>query len=83
MLLTVDDWIHFAESGNQQRIRDLEGQLYQGWIMEISDEALLISTGDGERGVDHWLSFHNIDQTALWYFDSQQREWTQYQCQHD
>ncbi len=83
MLLTVDDWIKFAESGNQQRIRNLKGQLYQGWIMEITDEALLVSTGDGERGVDHWLSFHDIDQTALWYFDDQQRQWISYQCKQN
>lgn len=40
----INRLVEFAESGNQQKII-LNGNSYQGWIMEISDDALLISTG--------------------------------------
>jgi hypothetical protein len=40
----INRLVEFAESGNQQKII-LNGNSYQGWIMEITDDALLISTG--------------------------------------
>ena len=43
--------------------------------MEITDDALLFSTGDGERGVEQWLNLADIDLTSLAYFDSRQRQW--------
>ncbi len=44
----INRLVEFAESGNQQKIV-LNGNSYQGWIMEISDDALLISTGFSDK----------------------------------
>ena len=49
----INRLVEFAESGNQQRIV-LNGVSHQGWIMEISDEALMISTGFAEKS-GQWL----------------------------
>ena len=46
----INRLVEFAESGNQQKIV-LNGQTYQGWIMEITEEALLISTGYADKMV--------------------------------
>jgi len=35
----------FAEKGNQQRIHLTDGRTLQGWIMEIREDDLLMSTG--------------------------------------
>ncbi|MEC7118636.1 MAG: hypothetical protein VXW65_01880 [Pseudomonadota bacterium] len=77
--MTPDQWVLFAESGNQQRIQTRDGQAYQGWIMEITDDQLLISTGDGERGIEQWLAFDQIDLQQLHFFDSHTRQWTVFQ----
>jgi hypothetical protein len=37
--------VDFAEIGNQHRIQLKDGKVLQGWIMEIREEDLLISTG--------------------------------------
>jgi hypothetical protein len=69
----------FAESGNQQRIRLNDGQLLQGWIMEIRDEDLLISTGFSEKqGKDVWVLFSDIDLATLEYWNTQQQEWVRF-----
>jgi hypothetical protein len=73
--MTPDQWVAFAESGNQQRLNVHQGTPCQGWVMEITDDALLFSTGDGERGVEQWLNLADIDLTSLAYFDSRQRQW--------
>ncbi|MEC8057056.1 MAG: hypothetical protein VX136_08035, partial [Pseudomonadota bacterium] len=39
----INRLVEFAESGNQQKIC-LNEKCYQGWIMEISEDALLMST---------------------------------------
>jgi hypothetical protein len=66
----------FAEAGNQQRIYLTTGQLLQGWIMEITEDAVLISTGFAEKaGQDHWLSFGDIDFNRLEYWDIQAQQW--------
>ena len=68
--------VEFAESGNQQKIT-LNGQTYQGWIMEISDEALLISTGFSDKaGKDFWLKFEDLSQAELYYWDNKTDQWT-------
>lgn len=52
--------VEFAESGNQQKIA-LNGQNHQGWIMEITDEALMISTGFADKaGKDIWVEILKI-----------------------
>ena len=62
----IERLIQFAESGNQQRIF-LNGQLYQGWIMEIGEDALLISTG-----------YNDISQAELSFWDTKQDQWLQF-----
>jgi hypothetical protein len=74
--MTPDQWVAFAESGNQQRLNAHHGATLQGWIMEITDDALLISSGDGERGVEQWLNLADIEVASLAYFDTRSRQWT-------
>ena len=68
--------VEFAESGNQQKIT-LAGQTHQGWIMEITEEALLISTGYADKaGKDVWIQFADLDQAELHYWDNKNDRWT-------
>lgn len=72
----INRLVEFAESGNQQKIV-LNGQSYQGWVMEITEEALLISTGYADKtGKDMWVQFSDLDQAELSYWDNQQDQWT-------
>lgn len=74
----INRLVEFAESGNQQRIV-LNGQTHQGWIMEISDEALMISTGFAEKsGHDCWIKFEDLTQAALLYWDNQNDLWVEF-----
>lgn len=57
----INRLVEFAESGNQQKII-LAGQNHQGWIMEITEDALLISTGFAEKtGNDVWINFSDLE----------------------
>lgn len=68
--------IDFAEAGNQQRITLANQQILQGWIMEITDDALLISTGYSDKaGKDVWVSFEDLQQAELSYWDHKQDTW--------
>ena len=70
----------FAQRGNQQRIYLKHGQMLQGWIMEINENALMISTGFAEKtGHDQWIDFADIDLTRLEYWDTQAQLWTAWQ----
>jgi hypothetical protein len=72
----INRLVEFAESGNQQKIV-LKGQTYQGWIMEITEEALLISTGYADKsGKDMWIPFADLGQAELSYWDNRQDQWT-------
>ncbi|ATO19184.1 hypothetical protein DCL20_07140 [Acinetobacter schindleri] len=72
----INRLVEFAESGNQQKIV-LNGQTYQGWIMEITEDALLISTGYADKsGKDAWIQFTDLEQAELSYWDNQQDQWT-------
>lgn len=72
----INRLVEFAESGNQQKIV-LNGQTYQGWVMEITEDALLISTGYADKaGKDMWIQFSVLDQAELSYWDNQQDQWT-------
>ncbi len=45
--------------------------------MEITEEALLISTGYADKtGKDMWIQFSDLDQAELSYWDNQQDQWT-------
>jgi hypothetical protein len=70
--------VEFAESGNQQKIV-VAGQSYQGWIMEITEDALLISTGFADKsGKDFWISFNDLQQAALSYWDNKADQWVDF-----
>ena len=70
--------VEFAESGNQQKIV-VAGQSYQGWIMEITDDALLISTGFADKsGKDFWISFNDLQQASLSYWDNKTDQWVDF-----
>ena len=72
----INRLVEFAESGNQQKIV-LNGQTYQGWVMEITEDTLLISTGYADKaGKDMWIQFSDLDQAELSYWDNQQDQWT-------
>ncbi|WP_122900764.1 hypothetical protein [Acinetobacter sp. B51(2017)] len=74
----INRLVEFAESGNQQKIV-LAGQSYQGWIMEISDEALQISTGFAEKtGKDVWIDFNDLNTAQLWFWDNKQDQWVEF-----
>ena len=61
----INRLVEFAESGNQQKII-LAGQSHQGWIMEITEDALLISTGFAEKtGKDVWINFSDLEHAQL------------------
>ncbi len=74
----INRLVKFAESGNQQKIL-IAGQTHQGWIMEITEEAILISTGFADKaGKDVWVSFDDLAQAQLSYWDNQQDEWVEF-----
>ena len=70
--------VEFAESGNQQKIV-VAGQSYQGWVMEITEDALLISTGFADKsGKDFWISFNDLEEAALSYWDNKADQWVDF-----
>lgn len=74
----INRMVEFAESGNQQKI-SLNGQSYQGWIMEITEEALLISTGYADKsGKDVWIQFTDLDQATLSFWDNKNDQWAEF-----
>ena len=74
----IERLVKFAESGNQQKIV-LNGLSHQGWIMEITEEALLISTGFADKaGKDMWISFTDLQQAQLYYWDNKQDQWIEF-----
>ncbi|WP_269915118.1 hypothetical protein [Acinetobacter sp. HY1485] len=67
--------IDFAEAGNQQKIT-LEGTTYQGWVMEITEEGLLISTGyNDKKGKDIWLSPSQLQKANLSFWNNANSQW--------
>ena len=74
----INRLVEFAESGNQQKIV-LSGISHQGWVMEISEEALLISSGFAEKtGQEQWLSFDDLARGELYYWDNQHDQWVEF-----
>ena len=74
----INRLVEFAESGNQQKIV-LHGQQYQGWIMEITEEALLISTGYADKsGKDAWIQFTDLEQAELSFWDNKNSQWAEF-----
>ena len=71
----AEQFVAFAEAGNQQKLATNDGRVWQGWIMEITDTALLMSAGEGEKGKDSWLNLQDINPNSLSYWDSKSQHW--------
>lgn len=78
MMSLAEQFVTFAEAGNQQQFSLVDGRVFKGWIMEISDTELLMSTGAGEQGQEVWLSLTDINPTTLSYWDVKQQQWLAY-----
>ena len=73
----VERLITFAEAGNQQKIQLANGMIIQGWVMEITDEALLISSGYSDKvGKDQWINHQDLITAELFYWDNQNDKWS-------
>ena len=71
----IERLVEFAECGNQQKII-IKNTRYQGWIMEITEDALLISTGFADKsGKEFWLKFTDLAAAQLYYWDNHVDEW--------
>ena len=47
--------------------------------MEISDEALLISTGFADKsGKDFWIQFDELKHAELYYWDNKNDQWVEF-----
>jgi hypothetical protein len=68
--------VDFAELGNQHRIQLKDGKVLQGWIMEIREEDLLISTGFSEK--HDWIRFDTIDLDQLEYWGTKEQAWLKF-----
>ena len=72
----VERLITFAEAGNQQKIQLESGLMIQGWVMEITDEALLISSGYSDKvGKDQWIKHQVLITAELFYWDNKNDTW--------
>ena len=72
----VERLITFAEAGNQQKIQLESGLIIQGWVMEITDEALLISSGYSDKvGKDQWIKHQDLITAELFYWDNKNDTW--------
>lgn len=71
--------VDFAELGNQHRITLKDGKVIQGWIMEIREDDLLISSGFSEKqGKDDWIKFEAIDLNQLEYWGTKEQMWLRF-----
>ena len=66
----ADRFVAFAEAGNQQRLA-----LRDGSVLQITVDAMLVSTGAGESGKDNWVKLEEIDESSLAYWDARQQTW--------
>ncbi len=69
-MILAEQLANFADKGNQQKFTLADGQVLQGWIMEITEDGLVISTKEGERGVDVHVRLSDINLASLTYWDS-------------
>ena len=74
-MILAEQLANFADKGNQQKFTLANGQVLQGWIMEITDDGLVISTKEGERGVDVHVRLSDINLASLTYWDSWLQAW--------
>lgn len=74
-MILAEQLANFADKGNQQKFSLTNGQVLQGWIMEITEDGLVISTKDGEHGVDVHVRLSEINLDSLTYWDTRLQSW--------
>lgn len=74
-MILAEQFANFAEKGNQQKFSLNSGEILQGWIMEITEDGLVISTKEGERGVDISVRLKDINLESLLYWDTRLQTW--------
>jgi hypothetical protein len=79
----AEQLVQFAESGNQQRVQLKNGQVIQGWVMEITEHSLQISSGysDSKSSAEPWIAFDQLDLEQLYYWDVKQDQWLNFAIQ--
>lgn len=79
----AEQLVQFAESGNQQRVQLKNGQVIQGWVMEITEHSLQISSGysDSKSSAEPWIAFEQLDLEQLYYWDTKQDQWLNFAIQ--
>jgi hypothetical protein len=79
----AEQLVQFAESGNQQRVQLKNGQVIQGWVMEITEHSLQISSGysDSKSSAEPWIAFDQLDLEQLYYWDTKQDQWLNFAIQ--
>lgn len=79
----AEQLVQFAESGNQQRVQLKNGQIIQGWMMEITEHSLQISSGysDSKSSAEPWIAFDQLDLEQLYYWDTKQDQWLNFAIQ--
>lgn len=79
----AEQLVQFAESGNQQRVQLKNGQVIQGWVMEITEHSLQISSGysDSKSSAEPWITFDQLDLEQLYYWDTKQDQWLNFAIQ--
>ncbi len=77
-MILAEQFAHFADKGNQQKFTLRTGEILQGWIMEITEDGLVISTKEGERGVDISVRLTDIELESLLYWDTRLQAWKQF-----
>lgn len=80
-MILAEQLANFADKGNQQKFTLANGQVLQGWIMEITEEGLVISTKEGERGVDVHVRLSDINLESLSYWDTRLQAWQDFNIQ--
>lgn len=70
--------VDFAESGNQQKIV-IDNEPHQGWVMEIDETGLVLSTGFSDKnGIDVRFDLTQLQTAELYFWDTAQDRWQQF-----
>jgi hypothetical protein len=79
----------FSETGETHAFRFRSGQNFQGWVIEVGEEAILVmwapspfyaqATGSDEMSPpDEWVKFSDIEPSSLSYWDDTAGLWIDY-----
>jgi len=78
-------WEQYSNTGEKHDFTLKDGSEFLGWIIEVSDSAVLVMWapsplyGDDEMSPpDEWIPFTDIVLESLSYWDDQMRTWCRY-----